>query len=115
MKAVMMASLPPPSMMTTATLALALALPLMRIGWQGGGWAMTLLIRRSHGHCCWRHPWLGIPIFGYDLWDSHRKWNFDSVSDSGDSSQNFYLNSAVEKLTNQNYVSKIRNSERKIT
>ncbi len=32
---------------------------------------------------------LGIPIFGSDFWDPHRKQNSDSVSDSGYSGQIF--------------------------
>ncbi len=58
------------------------------------------------------HPWdtwLGIPIFGSDFRDPHQKRNSDSVFVSGDSSRIFSLNAAVEKLSNQNYDSKIRN------
>ncbi len=35
--------------------------------------------------------WLGIPIFGSDFWDPHRKQNSESVFDSGYSSQIFFL------------------------
>ncbi len=35
-------------------------------------------------------PWLGIPIFGSNFWDPHRKQNSDSIFDSGDSSQIFF-------------------------
>ncbi len=30
-------------------------------------------------------PWLGIPIFGSNFWDPHRKRNSDFVFDSEDS------------------------------
>jgi hypothetical protein len=59
--------------------------------------------------------WLGIPIFGSDFWDPHWKQNSDSVFDSGDSGWIFFLNSAVEKSTNQNSDSKIWNFEEKLT
>ena len=59
-------------------------------------------------------PWLGIPIFGSDFWDPHRKQNSDSVFDTRDSSQMFFLNSAVKKSTNWNSNSKIWNSKKKI-
>jgi hypothetical protein len=36
-------------------------------------------------------PWLGIPIFGSDFWDPHRKQNSDSVFNSGDFGQNIFL------------------------
>jgi hypothetical protein len=35
--------------------------------------------------------WLGILIFGSDFWDPNWKRNFDSVFDSEDSGQNFFL------------------------
>ncbi len=56
--------------------------------------------------------WLGIPIFGYDFWDPHRKQNSDSVFDSKDSGQIFFLNSIVEKLRNWNFDSEIQNSKK---
>ncbi len=34
--------------------------------------------------------WLGIPIFGSDFWNSHRKRNSDSISDSGNSGRIFF-------------------------
>jgi hypothetical protein len=34
---------------------------------------------------------LGIPIFGSDFWAPHRRWNSDSVYDSEDSGQIFFL------------------------
>jgi hypothetical protein len=34
---------------------------------------------------------LGIPIFGSNFWDPHRKRNFDPVYDSKDSGRNFFL------------------------
>ncbi len=61
----------------------------------------------------WVVPRLGIPIFGSDFWDPHRKWNSNSVFDSKDSGWIFFLNSAVEKSRNRNSNSKIRNSEEK--
>jgi hypothetical protein len=58
-------------------------------------------------------PRLGIPIFGYDFWDPHRKRNSGSISDSEDSGRkNFNENSAVEKSRNQNSDSEIRNSKK---
>jgi hypothetical protein len=59
-----------------------------------------------------RQSWLGIPIFGSDFRDPHWKRNSDSIFDSGDSGQNFFLNSAVEKSTNWNSDSEIRNFEK---
>jgi hypothetical protein len=56
--------------------------------------------------------WLRIPIFGSDFWDPHWKRNSDSVFDSKDSGQNFFLNSAVEKSINWNFDSEIRNSKK---
>jgi hypothetical protein len=53
---------------------------------------------------------LGIPIFGSDFWDPHRKQNSDSVFESEDSGWIFFSNSAVEKSRNQNTDSKIQNS-----
>jgi hypothetical protein len=53
-----MESLPPPPITMAATLALialALALPWARIGWQGGGRTMMRLFCCSHGLCCWHH------------------------------------------------------------
>jgi hypothetical protein len=51
-----MVSLPMPPMTMTANLAfIALALPLTRIGLQGGGRTVTRLIRCRHGCCCWCH------------------------------------------------------------
>jgi hypothetical protein len=38
-----------------ALIALALALPWTRIGWQGGGRALIHLICCCHGHCHWCH------------------------------------------------------------
>jgi hypothetical protein len=58
MAAATMASLPPDiTTMTTvlAVIALALALSWTRIQQQGGGRAVTRLIRHQHGHCHWRH------------------------------------------------------------
>jgi hypothetical protein len=55
-------------------------------------------------------PWLGILIFGSNFWD--RKRNSDSVFVSGDSGQIFFLNTAVEKLSNRNSDSEIRNSKK---
>jgi hypothetical protein len=46
--------------------------------------------------------WLGIPIFGSNFWDPHWKQNTDSILDSKDSG--LFLNSAVEKLRNQNSI-----------
>jgi hypothetical protein len=60
MAAAIMASLPPSHMTTTAILALialALALPLTRIGWQGGGRTVMCLICRGHAN-----PWLHVPF-----------------------------------------------------
>ncbi len=54
-----------------------------------------------------------MSIFGSDFWDPQQKRNSDSMFDSGDSGR-FFLNSAVEKMTNQNSGSKIWNSEKKI-
>jgi hypothetical protein len=34
--------------------------------------------------------WLGIPIFGSDFWDPHRKRNSNSVFDSKDSGRIFF-------------------------
>jgi hypothetical protein len=34
--------------------------------------------------------WLGIPIFGSDFWDPHRKRNYNSVFDSKDSGWIFF-------------------------
>ncbi len=54
------APLPPPPMMMTAILAfiaLALALPWTRMGWQGKGRAVMHLIR-----CCHANPWLHVPL-----------------------------------------------------
>jgi hypothetical protein len=34
--------------------------------------------------------WLGIPIFGSNFWDPHRKRNSDSVFDSKDSGQKIF-------------------------
>jgi hypothetical protein len=73
---------------------------------------MPSAIRTAHS---WpKKTWLGIPIFGSDFWDPHQKRNSDSVFDSGDSSQFFLLNSAVEKTTNWNSNSKIWNSKKSI-
>ncbi len=44
------------------------------------------------------HSWLGIPIFGSDFWDPHRKQNFDSVFDSKDSGRIFFWNSDVWRV-----------------
>jgi hypothetical protein len=55
---------------------------------------------------------LGIPIFGSNFWDPHWKQNSDLVFDSKGSGWNFFSNSAVEKLRNQNFDSEIRNSEK---
>ncbi len=35
--------------------------------------------------------WLGIPIFGSDFWDPHRKRNSNSIFDSWDSGRIFFL------------------------
>jgi hypothetical protein len=35
--------------------------------------------------------WLGIPIFGSDFWDPHRKQNSDSVFDSKDSGRKIFF------------------------
>ena len=59
-----------------------------------------------------KSPWLGIPIFGSGFWDPHQKQNSDSVIDSKDSNQNFFLNSAVEKSRNWNSDSEIWNSKK---
>jgi hypothetical protein len=59
-----------------------------------------------------RPPRLGIPIFGYNFWDPHRKRNSYSIFDSKDSGWNFFSNSAVEKSRNRNSDSEIRNSEK---
>jgi hypothetical protein len=57
-------------------------------------------------------PRLGIPIFGSDFWDPHRKRDSDSVFDSEDSGRIFFMNSAVKKSRNRNSDSEIRNSEK---
>jgi hypothetical protein len=41
--------------------------------------------------CQQMQAWLGIPIFGSDFWDPHRKWNSNSVFDSKDSGRIFLL------------------------
>ncbi len=38
-------------------------------------------------------PWLGIPFFGSNSWDLHRKWKSDFVSDSGNSGWILFLKS----------------------
>ncbi len=40
---------------------------------------------------CGHHAWLGIPIFGSDFWDPHRKRNSDSVFDSKDVGRILFL------------------------
>ena len=47
-----------------------------------------MLLRRL---CILTLSWLGIPIFGSDFWDPHRKQNSDSVFDSEDSGRIFFL------------------------
>jgi hypothetical protein len=63
--------------------------------------------------CSQRRAWLGIPIYGSVFWDPHRKPNTNSIFNSKDSSQIFFLNSAVEKSRKRNSDSKTRNSEKK--
>ena len=36
-------------------------------------------------------PWLGIPIFGSNFWDPHRKRNSDPVFDSEDSGRKIFF------------------------
>jgi hypothetical protein len=44
-----------PMTMTAILTLITLALPRTRIGWWGGGRAVTRLIRCHHSHCCWCH------------------------------------------------------------
>jgi hypothetical protein len=62
-----MESLPMPPTTTTiilALIALALALPWTRIGWQGRGRTMMHLICRCHSCCCWCHLCLHSRDYG---------------------------------------------------
>ncbi len=56
-----------------------------------------------------RWAWLGIPIFGSDFWDPHRKWNSDSVFDSEDSSRKIFLEFCCWKIEKSKF--QFQNSE----
>ncbi len=49
--------------------------------------AVVTNLRGSYGRL---NAWLGILIYGSDFWNPHRKWNFGSVFDSGDSGWIFF-------------------------
>jgi hypothetical protein len=68
--------------------------------------------QREHQRDVRACAWLGISIFGSDFWDLHRKQNSDSVFDSEDSGQIFFMNSAVEKSRKRNSNSEIQNSKK---
>ncbi len=47
----------------------------------------------TQGHVLWiiaTETRLGIPIFGSNFWDPHRKWNPDPIYDSEDSGRKFF-------------------------
>jgi hypothetical protein len=60
-----------------------------RVGGLVGSCVSGLVSEMAEGNWYWE-PRLGIPIFGSDFWDPHRKRNSDSVFDSEDSSRIFF-------------------------